>query len=150
MRLIDCKGKGGKKGGRSKGQLLTERHIATGGGATPEHIGQRIATNATLKHNGAAHDSCLILRPAYEKGTHCKERERKEDIYTLVKYLLPCCFALQLTVHFEKGRGRFANADNVLHHTLVTSVIRLTCILYGQIASVHDADALVATSTSST
>lgn len=50
---------------------------------------------------------------------------------------------LELTVHLKKGGGRFTGAHHILDHTLIPSVVRLTGILYGQIAAIDDADALV-------
>lgn len=51
---------------------------------------------------------------------------------------------LELTVHLKKGGGRFTGAHHILDHTLIPSVVRLAGILYGQIAAIDDADALVA------
>jgi len=44
-----------------------------------------------------------------------------------------------LTVYFECGKGGFTHTNWILGSALVLTLVTLTCILYGQIATINDA-----------
>jgi len=62
-----------------KPRKLTQWHIAAGGSASPQDIGQGIPSNAALEDHRAAHHSRLILGSTDEEGANCKVKK----IYSL-------------------------------------------------------------------